>query len=262
MRPYLATLDDVTAGFPDAVYTPEDIRDPGEFTHSETLSAIEAPYLYRLAYLPARFPVPVVTVDGAARTVVPYSPLSSPSAGQVAMAFDGVPFIEFAANDGSETDFDVSYMAIGSVPAAELLNRMQKELVAAQEAAALGSTVEHRTMMFPGAPAASDLLGMIIVDPRGKTSRTVNRVILFAADISAIGGLDGTYVQFTGITSGGSSLTVKIPSTEETSSDNQYLVVTPTDWTIDTSAGAKTVTASCFPSTDGHADIHIELEIE
>lgn len=131
MKPYKSSLTGVTAGYPTSVYTPEDIKDPGEYVHFETLSSIASPYLYRLDMLPARFPVPVVTVNGASRVVVPYSPLAPPSTGQVAISFD-MPLIEFAADDAAATSFRIDYTGLGAMPIAQVLNQLQVEIAATQ----------------------------------------------------------------------------------------------------------------------------------
>lgn len=139
MKPYCPTLGDVAANYPSSIYSPEDIRDPddSDLIAVSVSQLIEvARYELPRALLPARFPIPVVTVNGSARTVIPFNKNFAPSTGKVAIGFD-FPIIEFAAADvGVARTAAVSYSAIGSTPTARVFNQVQKEIAAIETALA------------------------------------------------------------------------------------------------------------------------------
>lgn len=136
MQTFKPTLADITAYFPESIYEPEALRDADDdgVERTETLESVEEPYQYELDELPARFPVPVVTVDGAPRTVIPWHKDAPPSTGQVAICFD-YPLIEFAADDEG-LPAEVTYTGLGHVITARFLNQLQIEITAIQEALA------------------------------------------------------------------------------------------------------------------------------
>lgn len=152
MKPLRLTLASITSAevYPDQVLVPEDIRDANDtgVEHSEELALIEEdPPYYELEYLPARFPLPVVTIDGSPRTVISYNASAAPGVGQVAIGFD-FPIIEFADGDVGGTDVVLEYTSAGSVPTARLYNLLQKHVRGLQDQTDKLFAVESKSSGF------------------------------------------------------------------------------------------------------------------
>lgn len=260
MRPYAPDPDDVSAVFPGAIYSPQDIFDFGDpVAFTEPVGTV-AQARYELTFLPARFPVPEITIDGNPRTVVSYNPEAPPGIGQVAVGFD-FPIIEFHEDD-IDLEWGVTYHRIMSVYTARLMNQLQKELAAAQ-AYARGISPSY-SCMIDGTPDERAVLPgngvMLISSPAD--SVTVKRVWVSANDVTSATDI----TDFVVTTNATPTITDEVDGVEVNeleslgSGESTYRTARDVNWVIDTSGGPVWLNVFCTVA-GGHQNITVGVDL-